>query len=622
MKSLVETIYFKHYICMQAIILAAGMGKRLKGLTSENTKCMVKVNGIPMIDRMMGNLDRLELKQIVLVVGYCAEGLMEHVSELNLKTPVVYVNNEIYNKTNNIYSLYLAKDYLLTDDTILLESDLVFEEAVLDKILDNPYPSLALVAKYESWMDGTCLTVDDEDNIVSFHSGDDFSFHDTDHYYKTINIYKFSKEFSQSHYVPFLKAYSAALGHNEYYEQVLKVITLLRKPEIKAVRLEEEQWYEIDNAQDLDIAESIFAESGEEKLALMMRRYGGYWRYPKLADFCYLVNPYFPPKKMIDEMLNNFQRLMMNYPSGQAVNSQLAADYFGVEEEHIALGNGAAELIKSLLEEEVKGKTGIVLPTFEEYPNRLSQSSIVSFRPKNRDFSYTADDLIDFFKDTEIQSLILINPDNPTGNFVHRGDLEKLIQWADKKGILLIVDESFLDFAEGSIVENSLLNGGFLEKNRKLVVVKSISKSYGVPGFRLGILASGDRELIQRIKKEISIWNINSFGEFFMQIAGKYKKDYAAAVTRFKSVRETYAANLANIRGLRPIPSQANYIMFELTNGIKAGKLAEELLQKYSLLIKDLSSKVGDRGEYIRVAVKTEEENQRLIEALTAIMNN
>lgn len=607
---------------MQAIILAAGMGKRLKGLTSDNTKCMVKVNGVPMIDRMLGNLDRLELKQIVLVVGYCAEGLMDHISKLNLETPVVYVNNEIYNKTNNIYSLYLAKEYLLVDDTILLESDLVFEDAVLDKILDNPYPSLALVAKYESWMDGTCLTVDDKDNIVTFHSGDDFKFHETEKYYKTVNIYKFSKEFSATHYVPFLKAYSAALGQNEYYEQVLKVITLLKKPEIKAVRLEDEKWYEIDNAQDLDIAESIFAESGEEKLSMMMRRYGGYWRYPKLADFCYLVNPYFPPKKMVDEMQNNFQRLMVNYPSGQNVNSLLAADYFGVDEEYISVGNGAAELIKSLMENEDRGKTGIILPTFEEYPNRLPQSSIISFKPSNGDFSYTADDLIGFYSGKDIQSLLLINPDNPTGNFVKRGDLEKLLLWTEDNKILLIVDESFLDFAEGSTFENSLLNNDLLNKHRKLVIIKSISKSYGVPGFRLGILASGNKDLIQRIKKDLSIWNINSFGEFFLQIAGKYKKDYATAVTRFINVRAAYAADLSAIKGLRPIPSQANYIMCELVNGQKAGKLAETLLQEYNLLIKDLTLKIGDNGEYIRVAVKTEEENQRLTDAISEIMHH
>ena len=84
---------------------------------------------------------------------------MKYIDTLKIHTPIVYVNNEIYYKTNNIYSLFMAKDYLVEDDTLLLESDLIFEDAVLKRLLDNPYPSLALVAKFESWMDGTVVTV-------------------------------------------------------------------------------------------------------------------------------------------------------------------------------------------------------------------------------------------------------------------------------------------------------------------------------------------------------------------------------------------------------------------------------------------------------------------------------
>ena len=185
----------------------------------------------------------------------------------------------------------------------------VYKRQVLQRLLDNPYPSLALVAKYESWMDGTVVTLDEEDNIVGFLGKKDFKFSDISNYYKTVNIYKFGKEFSNSHYVPFLEAYSKALGNNEYYEQVLKVITLLDKPEIKAERLENEAWYEVDDVQDLDIAESIFAEKGE-KLERFNKRFGGYWRYPRLIDFCYLVNPFYPNQKLIDEMQANFGRLL------------------------------------------------------------------------------------------------------------------------------------------------------------------------------------------------------------------------------------------------------------------------------------------------------------------------
>ena len=199
---------------MQAIILAAGMGKRLKELTNNATKCMVKVNGVTMIERMLTSLDRLSLNRIILVVGYEGDKLKEYVGTLSVKTPIEFVENKIYNKTNNIYSLYLAKDHLLNEDTLLLESDLVFEDAVLDRIVNDPQPSLALVAKFESWMDGTVVALDDEDNIVLFRSKNEFRFEDIKNYYKTVNIYKFSKEFSRSHYVPFLEAYCKALGNN------------------------------------------------------------------------------------------------------------------------------------------------------------------------------------------------------------------------------------------------------------------------------------------------------------------------------------------------------------------------------------------------------------------------
>src|SRR5699024_7854219 len=113
--------------------------------------------------------------------------------------------------------------------------------------------------------------------------------------------YKFSKKFSTSHYIPFLDAYLKALGNNEYYEQVLKVITYIDKPELKALKLEDELWYEIDDVQDLDIAESVFIDK-ENRLSKLESRYGGYWRYESLIDFCYLVNPFFPDYKLVSEL--------------------------------------------------------------------------------------------------------------------------------------------------------------------------------------------------------------------------------------------------------------------------------------------------------------------------------
>ncbi len=605
---------------MQAIILAAGMGKRLKELTNDSAKCMVKVNGITMIERMLNQLDCIDLNKIVIVVGYKAQKLIDYIDTLNINTTIEYINNEIYSATNNIYSLYMAKEKLLEDDTLLFESDLIFEDKLITQLIEDPYKNLALVDKYESWMDGTVVTIDDDNNIVQFLDKKRFDFKNTSHYYKTVNIYKFSKEFCRTHYVPFLEAYINALGCNEYYEQVLKVIAWLDKPEIKAKVVEEGVWYEIDDVQDLDIAESIFAPNGEDKLYKIETRSGGYWRYPKLIDFSNSSNPFYPPRKMVDEMQANFGRLLMDYSSGQKINSLLAAKNFGISPENIVVGNGATELIKCVLDNQ-NGSMGVIRPTFEEYSNRKENRDIISYFPDNEFFQYNEDDLMKYFSDKNISTLILINPDNPSGNYISSNGVKKLIEWAEKKSIRLIIDESFADFVDIN-GEESLINTDTLKKYPKLIIVKSISKSYGVPGLRLGVIASGDTELIAKIKKDVSIWNINSFGEFYMQIYEKYKQYYADALVQIKSVRKDFMEELKKIKHIRVIPSQANYIMCQIVDGYTSHELAINLLVKYEILIKDLSRKNGINGEYIRIAVKSNEENEKLLNALKKELDN
>ena len=599
---------------MQAIILAAGMGKRLKELTSNNTKCMVKVNGVTLIERMLRQIERQNVSRIVIVTGYEGAKLVDYIGTLGLSTPVVFIDNPIYDKTNNIYSLALASQQLCEDDTLLFESDLIFEDAVLDELVNDPRDTLALVDKYESWMDGTCVKLSEDDTIEAFVPGKKIRFEETSEYYKTVNIYKFSRIFSTNYYVPFLKAYEKALGENEYYEQVLRVITMLDEPVIKAKRLSGQKWYEIDDIQDLDIATSIFTPDPDERVALLQGRYGGYWRYPKLLDFCYLVNPYFPPERMKAEMRANFDTLLTEYPSGMRVNSLLAAKQFNVHVENIIVGNGAAELIKSLMSQ-FEGVTGFIRPTFDEYPHRYSPDNSLDFVPMNYDYSYTADDLMEFFGDKAIDNLIVINPDNPSGNYICKADLLRLVEWAREKGIRFVIDESFVDFADE--LDSSLLYNEILEPNPHLYVMKSISKSYGVPGLRLGVLASGDTETIARMKKDVAIWNINSFGEFYMQIEEKYKNDYAAALVKIRAERARFVGELASIPGIRVIPSQANFVMVELDDSISPKELLKTLLIKYEILIKELTTKTNGRN-YLRLAVRCTEDNDRLLEALRA----
>lgn len=600
---------------MQAIILAAGMGKRLGELTKNNTKCMVEVDGVRLIECALRILDRKNLNRIILVVGYQHENLMAFVNSLGIQTQIGFIINEVYDKSNNIFSLSLAKEQMIEDDTLLLESDLIFEERLIDMLLEDKRDSLALVDKFESWMDGTCIVVDQDDNITDFIPGKLLQYREKEQYYKTVNIYKFGADFSKNVYVPFLETYAKVMGNNEYYEAVIKLILLLDKNTMKAKRLQGELWYEIDDIQDLDIAQTLFIEDDMQRYQYLMKRYGGYWRFPHLQDYCYLVNPYFPTRRMQEEMESNFDILMRQYPSGMEVNSLLAAKCFQLHEDHVVLGNGAAELIKCLLEE-LHGTLGVIRPTFEEYANRWASECVV-YDCAQDDFTYNAQQLITFFSEHPVDTLVLINPDNPSGYYMGQSEIVDLLQWCKEENKNLIVDESFLDFADE---ENaSLLSESILSENPNLYVVKSISKSYGVPGLRLGILASGNADMIGCLKKRVSIWNINSMAEFFMQILDKYKVDYEGSLQEIKTERKSFFEDLRQIKSLKVYPSQANYFMCELLDGHTSEELEGRLLKK-NILIKDLTGKIKNGRQYIRIAIRISDENRHLVELLKEVM--
>lgn len=604
---------------MQAIILAAGMGRRLGEYTKDNTKCMLPVNGVRLIDRVLTQLSPLGLTRVVIVVGYQGQNLIDYLGHrYDDQFPIEYVENPVYDKTNNIYSLALAKQQLQEDDTLLIESDLIYDDGLFQLLLNNPYPNLALVAKYESWMDGTMVRLDDEQNIVDFVSKEAFSFKEVDTYFKTVNFYKFSREFSRTKYVPFLEAYCTAVGNNEYYENVLRIITSLNDHSLKALPLTHEKWYEIDDKQDLDIAEAIFADE-KDLLRKFYGRFGGYWRFPQMLDFCYLVNPYFPPQKLVDEMQSQFKTLLTQYPSGMKVNTLLASKCYGVSEEYIIPGNGAAELISALMEH-MEGTVGFIRPTFEEYPNRFDPSRQVTFVPRNDEYRYTADDLIAFFGAHPVDTLLLINPDNPSGNYIPTADVLRLADWCCQCGMQLVVDESFVDFCE-DYATASLLDDAILEQYPNLVVMKSISKSFGVPGLRLGVLASADKALISQMKQRVSIWNLNSFAEFYMQIYTKYERDYQKACARFVAERADFEQKLHSIPFLRVMPSQANYFLCEVLPPFTAREVVIQVLKHFNILTRDCSGKPGLReGQYMRIAVRDHSDNTRLIDALKSLI--
>jgi histidinol-phosphate/aromatic aminotransferase/cobyric acid decarboxylase-like protein/choline kinase len=607
---------------MQALMLAAGMGKRLGRYTQNGTKCMVQVNGKALIEYAIESLVKNRIKRFVIVVGYKSDILKKFIAskfdDSNLDgMKIEYIENPVYDSTNNIYSLYLARNEMEKDDTILLESDIIYKQEIITQLIKSKEKNLAVVSHFEPWMDGTCALLDNDNDIVGLLDKAHFNWKDTARYYKTVNIYKFSADFSKQYYVPFLEAYQKAFGKNEYYEQVLKALSFLSSTTLKGMIVSGDAWYEIDDPADLSIAENRFAPA-KKKIEQLSERYGGYWRFPQMKDFCYLVTPFFPPKTMVEELSSNFETLLTQYPSGAAEQSLLAAKIFNLVPEHIAVGNGAAELISSI-GKFIHGKTAIPYPTFNEYTERFADSKTVAV-PTSKDFSYTSKDILKVAEQENVQQVLLINPDNPSGHFMSKNDVLSLCAALRKSNSTLIFDESFIDFAEAT-VRYSLLDEDVLAKNPNLIVIKSISKSYGVPGLRLGVIASSNISLINDIRKTNAIWNINSFAEYFLQIYDKYKKFYAASCDSIVYEREHFVSELSKIKGIKVFPSQANFILCRLTSGISASELTRRLLEKDKIFIKDLShKKCFEDGTYIRLSVRNSEDNDMLVSALKKIV--
>ena len=605
---------------MQALILAAGMGKRLGKYTKNNTKCMLKVNNKTLIERTIEALVDNGVKKLILVVGYKNENVKKYLLE-DCNNPkvkeieLVFIDNPIYDKTNNIYSLYLAIDEFKKDNTILLESDLIYQPELIKRLVKNKEKNLVSVAKYEQWMDGTVVKLCKENNnIIEFIEKKNYDYNEIDQYYKTVNIYKFSKQFINKEFIPFLKAYIEAYGENEYYELVLKIITHMSRSNLKALDVSDLDWYEIDDSQDLDIATCLFSE-GKEKLTNFQKRYGGYWRFNDLLDYCYLVNPYYPPKNLLNKINYSSKTLISQYPSGQNVNCICASRIFNdIDIEHIVVGNGAAELI-SILGQITNQKVFLPLSAFNEYSRCFSGCEINKYDMAEDNYSYKISRLKAALDENDI--LCIINPDNPTGAFIEEKDMISLLDKAKIKNKTIIFDESFIDFSEPE-KRYTFIKDDILKEYPNLIVVKSISKSYGVPGIRLGVLASSNKALINNIKQKLPVWNINSYGEYFLQIANLYNSDYVSSCDKIANERKRMIKRLKRaLPGKCHIfPSEANFIMVDLKS-VNSTKLATKLLDN-NIFIKDLRTKTAFKNKnFIRLAIRSEKENNFLIEKLS-----
>ena len=245
---------------MKALILAAGYGKRLRPITDTIPKSMVEVNGTPLLCNALNNVTACGVTEIGIVVGHMADYIRSRIGDEWKGVPVRYFENARYLETNNVVSLAAAASFC-DDDMIMLECDIYYHKEMLERLIAGEGECSSLVSPFNpDTMDGTVIRVEGDraiELILGKWQGDDFDYSSTR---KTVNMYRFTKEFVRRKYMPLVRWYVESMGENSYYEKVLGSLMFYRECDMRVVEVPEEMWCEVDDADDLARARARFGE--------------------------------------------------------------------------------------------------------------------------------------------------------------------------------------------------------------------------------------------------------------------------------------------------------------------------------------------------------------------------
>ena len=612
-----KTYPWPYPIVRKAVILAAGVGNRLRPFTDLSPKCLVPVNGVPILINTLTHLAKAGISQTVIVVGHLREKIIEQVGFRFQGMDITYVASERYATTNNIYSLWLAREHL-NEDILLLEADVFFEPELIDRLLGIKGGNQAAVVRHQPGMSGTVVSLGDtgiiESLIESKHQGPDFKYRDT---FKTVNIYRFSGEFLRNSFLPRLNAAINAGNVNDYYETVLHELCNQYRLAMTAVPCDDIKWIEIDCMDDLDAANYLFT-SQRQRYEHVSKLHGDYWRYD-FVDHALLYNLYFPPQALLDEIAGHLRELVLNYPSGQDVLAELMGALVDQPSARIVVGNGVSELIKVISRR--LGKRVIVpVPSFNEWVNAAPKGAVIESALLPPYFQLEVDSFVREAVESGADIAVVVNPNNPTALSVPREDLLRLVKQLAGHNIRLIVDESFIDFTRDPQAATMMTE---IERYPNLAIVKSLGKCCGAGGLRLGYLLTDNAQFAAAVREEISIWNINSFAEIFLRLAPRYQPQFISSCRRVRMICDALHRRLEAIPGLAAHRTEANFVLCRLPDNAMSGpEFCRRLFIDYNILIKHCAGKSMPQADrYLRIASRTEAENELLVKAIADILN-
>ncbi len=600
----------------RALILAAGRGNRLQPLTADIPKCLVEIGGESLLERALRALASQDVVEAVIVVGYKGGVIRDRLGSRFAGIDIRYVEAPDYATTNNIRSLWDARDYL-DQDLLLLEADIAFDPTVIASLLNNPGNSIA-VAPYHRTLSGTVVRRDSHGRVTEFTLGaDQDKRFNTNHTFKTVNIYLLREKLLRKEILPRLCRAIDAGQVQDYYESIFRdCVDDKTLVDLAAIDVSASRWCEIDDDRDRDAAEFLFMER-DAQFDYIQQLHGAYWRYG-FTDHSYLYNMHFPPAEMFDVFQANLREIVTNYPVAQPQLARLVADWTGADPEHLAVANGAAELIK-VVGNQFAQRLTIPTPSFNEYEEVIAEDRLNRFPLDPTTFELDVDAFAESAIRWKSDAAVIVTPNNPTAVSVSSDDVLRLARRLQERDCRLFVDESFIEFSRAGTAASVET---MVEAHPNLVVIKSMSKVFGIAGLRLGYLLSADREFIDAVRGCLPIWNINGLAEEFLRTVGRYRKEFSESCDMTRAACYELYADLRSLAGIEPIEPDANFVLCRLVGSSVTGpEIARRLYVEHNILIKDCAAKsMPEADRYLRIASRTLDENHRLVQALAALL--
>jgi len=355
-----------------------------------------------------------------------------------------------------------------------------------------------------------------------------------------------------------------------------------------------------------------------EKYELICGQHGGYYRY-HFVDHAYLYNLYFPPEAVFANFKDQIHDLVLNYPVAQDALAGLIGKIINQPAERIVVGNGASELIK-IVSGHISSKLIVPVPSFNEYVNAAPADKVVEFPLEFPSFTMDIDKFAAEAIRVKADVAVVVTPNNPTSLLIPKPDLIRLAKKLEINNCMLIIDESFLDFAENPDLHSMEQE---IEKHPNITIFKSMSKAYGICGLRIGYMLTANSQFAEMVRDGVHIWNINGFAEEFLRLLPDYKQEFMASCKQVRTDRNSLYKKLCGINGMTVFKPEANFIFCRLPDYAQsAPEITKKMFIEHNMYIKDCTGKTQpDADRYLRIASRTETENCKLVDALINVMN-